>query len=121
MESRMEDYTPPLIIATEMPRSLEHYTKMFGIQPADKTATSEAKTERAPLGFDAPVLVLTPEGSQEPPATNDARSRISMDTGFEFHFGTNGSGMLDEFIADVEAKGIMVIREPQRFGDPEGD
>ncbi len=111
MEPRRNTTIVPSIRVKEMQKSLDFYTKTLGFQTTDKLILKNGKIARASVGFDSPLLMLSPVEDVCTPQTKEDLAKNKLGVGVEFYIGMNGSKKLDEFFTEVKAKGITVINE----------
>ncbi len=100
----------PSIRVRDMQKSLDFYKKMFGFRIMDKLTRSDGKIAHASVGFDSPVLMLSPVEYVRTQQTKDNLAENKFGIGVEFHIAMAGS--LDEFFTEMKAKGIQVINRP---------
>jgi len=86
--------------------------KMLGIPSTDKLTGKGGKIVHSAVGFDSPLLMLSPVKYLQTPEPKEDLAKNKLVAGVEFHLGINGSGNLDGFLTQVRAKGITVINEP---------
>jgi uncharacterized glyoxalase superfamily protein PhnB len=96
-----------------MQKSLDFYTKTLGFRTSDKLTRKDGKIAHASVGFDSPLLMLSPVEYVRTPLTIEDMAKNKFGIGVEFHIGMNGSKKLDAFFAEVKAKGVTVINEPK--------
>ena len=113
METRRNNTIAPSIRVKNMQKSLDFYTKTLGFQTTDKLTRQDGKIAHASVGFDSPLLMLSPVEYVRTPQTKEDLAKNKLGVGVEFYIGMNGSRKLDEFFTEVKAKGITVINEPK--------
>jgi uncharacterized glyoxalase superfamily protein PhnB len=114
MEARRNNRFAPVMRIREIQKNLIFYKKTLGFQVSEKLTRKDGRIVRACVGFDSPLLMLSPGVYVRSPQTNDHLAKSKLGTGVEFHFGMNGSRMLDEFFTEARAKGITVTNEPNQ-------
>jgi uncharacterized glyoxalase superfamily protein PhnB len=97
----------------DIQKSLDFYTKTLGFQATDKLTRRDGKIAHASVGFDSPLLMLSPVEYVRTPRTKEELAKNKLGVGVEFYIGMNGSKKLDDFFTEVKAKGITVINEPK--------
>ncbi len=109
----------PSIRVKDMQKSLDFYTKTLGFKATDKLTRKDGTVAHASVGFDSPLLMLSPVEYVRTQQTKDDLAKNKFGVGVEFYIGLNGSRKLDEFFTDVKSRGIMVINEPktETWGD----
>ena len=113
MEMRKNIAIAPSIKVRDIQKSLDFYTKTLGLQTSDKLTRRDGRIAHATVGFDSPLLMLSPVEEVRTPQTREDLSKNRLGVGVEFHLGMNGSRKLDEFFTEVKARGVTVINEPQ--------
>ncbi len=112
MEARRNDAIAPIIMRIkDMRMSLDFYTKPLGFRSSDKISFRDGELVHASIGFDSPLLMLTPVEHVRPAQTTDTSAKKKLGAGVELSIGINGSKKLDTFFKEVKAKGITVINE----------
>jgi|GEM_PF-5675523 len=113
MESRRNDAIAPIIMRIkDMRMSLDFYTKPLGFRASDKISFRDGDLVHASIGFDSPLLMLTPVEHVRPAQTTDTSAKKKKHgTGVELSIGINGSKKLETFFKEVKAKGITVIND----------
>jgi uncharacterized glyoxalase superfamily protein PhnB len=112
MEAR-KNTTIPSIRVKDMPKSLDFYTKTLGFQTSDTLTRKDGRIVHASVGFDSPLLMLSPVEQVRTPQTKEDLTKNKLGVGVEFCIGMNGVKKLDAFFNEVKAKGITVINEPK--------
>jgi len=113
MEARRKNTLAPSLRVRDMQKSLDFYTKTLGFQTTDTLTRRDGKIGHATVGFDSPLLMLSPVENVRSPQTKEELSKNKVGVGIELYIGMNGSKKLDEFFAEVKAKGITVVNEPK--------
>jgi len=113
METRRNNTIAPSIRVKDMQKSLDFYSKTLGFQTTDKLIRRDGKIAHASVGFDSPLLMLSPVEYVRTPQTKADLAKNKLGVGVEFYIGMNGSRKLDEFFTEVKAKGITVINDPK--------
>ena len=114
MDEDRRSSAPSSVIAKNMPRTLDVYTRSFGSYPAERSKPGKEERAETGLGFDSPLIALVPARHADLSPADDRPPMDHARTGFEFFFGTSGSESAEEFLVFVRAKGINVIRESLR-------
>lgn len=113
MELRRNNTLAPSIRVKDMQKSLDFYTKTLGFQTSDKLTRKDGRIVHASVGFDSPLLMLSPIEYVRTPRTKEDLAKNKLGVGIEFYIGINGSKKLDAFFTEVKAKGVTVINEPK--------
>ena len=113
MEPRKNKTIAPSIRVKDMQKSLDFYTKTLGFQTTDKLTRRDGRIAHASVGFDSPLLMLSPVEYVRTAQTKEDLVKNKLGVGVEFYIGMNGSKKLDEFFTELKAKGITVINEPK--------
>jgi len=113
MEARKNATLAPSVRVRDMQKSLEFYTKTLGFQATDKLTRRDGRIVHASVGFDSPLLMLSPVENVRTAQTREDLTKNKLGVGVEFYIGMNGSKKLDEFFTEVKAKGITVVNEPK--------
>ena len=113
MEQQRNNRIAPSIKVKDMQKSLEFYTKTLGFQTSDKLTRKDGRIAHASVGFDSPLLMLSPAEYVRTPQTKEDLAKNRLGIGVEFYIGMNGSKKLDQFFTEVKARGITVINEPK--------
>ena len=113
MEPRKNTSIAPSIRVTDMQKSLDFYTKTLGFQTSDKLTRKDGKIAHASVGFDSPLIMLSPVEYVRTVQTKENLTKNKLGVGVEFYIGMTGSKKLDTFFSDVKAKGVTVINEPK--------
>ena len=113
MEARRNTTIAPSIRVKDMQKSLDFYTKTLGFQTTDKLTRRDGRIAHASVGFDSPLLMLSPVEYVRTPQTKDDLAKNKLGVGVQFCIGMNGTKKLDAFFTEVKAKGITVINEPK--------
>ena len=113
MEPLRNNTIAPSIRVRDMQKSLDFYTKTLGFRTSDKLTRKDGRIAHASVGFDSPLLMLSPVEYVRTPQTKEDLSKNRLGVGVEFYIGMNGSKKLDAFFTEVKAKGITVINEPK--------
>jgi uncharacterized glyoxalase superfamily protein PhnB len=103
----------PSIRVKDIEKSLDFYTKTLGFLTWDKFARKNGKIAHASVGFDSPLIMISPVEYVRTQQTKENLSKNKVGVGVEFYIGMNGSKSLDEFFSELKAKGITVISEPK--------
>jgi uncharacterized glyoxalase superfamily protein PhnB len=119
MEARKNISIAPSIKVKDMQKSLDFYTKKLGFQATDKLASRDGRIVHASVGFDSPLLMLSPVEAVQAANTREDLAKNKPGVGVEFYIGISGSRKLDEFFSEVKTKGVTVINEPktESWGD----
>jgi uncharacterized glyoxalase superfamily protein PhnB len=96
-----------------MQKSLDFYTKTLGFQTTDKLTRRDGRIAHVSLGFDSPLLMLSPVEYIRTLRTKEELANNKLGVGVEFYIDMKGSKKLDDFFTEVKAKGITVINEPK--------
>jgi len=113
MEPRKNKTIAPCIRVKDMQKSLDFYTKTLGFQATNKLTRKDGRIVHASVGFDSPMLMLSPVEYVQTPQTKEELTKNKLGVGVEFSFGMNGSKKLDTFFTEIKGKGITVINEPK--------
>jgi uncharacterized glyoxalase superfamily protein PhnB len=113
METGRNNTLAPSIRVKDMQKSLDFYTKTLGFQTTDKLTRRDGRIAHAAVGFDSPLLMLSPVEYVRTPQTKEDLAKNKVGVGVEFYIGTTGSKKLDAFFTEVKAKGAPVINEPK--------
>lgn len=113
METRRNNTIAPSIRVLDMQKSLDFYTKTLGFQASDKLTRRDGRIVHASVGFDSPLLLLSPIEYVRTPQTKEDLAKNKLGVGVQFYIGMNGSKTLDVFYTEVKAKGVTVINEPK--------
>ena len=113
MEARRNNTIAPSIRVKDMQKSLDFYTKTLGFQTTEKLTRRDGRIAHASVGFDSPLLMLSPVENVRTPQTKEDLAKNRLGIGVEFYIGMNGSKKLDQFFTEVKAKGVTVINEPK--------
>lgn len=102
-----------------MQKSLDFYTKTLGFQATDKLTRRDGRIAHASVGFDSPLLMLSPIEYVRTSQTKEDLAKNKLGVGVQFYIGMTGSKKLDAFFSEVKAKGVAVIKEPktESWGD----
>ena len=129
MKAPRNNTIAPSIRVRDMQKSLDFYTNKLGFQTIDKLTRRDGSIAHASIGFDSPLLMLSPVESIRTPRTKEELANNKLGVGVEFYIDMNGSRKIDDFFTKVKAKGIKVINEPKTefwgdriftVGDPDG-
>jgi uncharacterized glyoxalase superfamily protein PhnB len=113
MEARRKNTIAPSIRVKDMQKSLDFYTKTLGFQATDKLTRRDGRIAHVSVGFDSPLLMLSPVEYVRTPQTRENLTKNKLGIGVEFYIGMNGSKTIDAFFTDLKAKGVTVINEPK--------
>jgi uncharacterized glyoxalase superfamily protein PhnB len=113
METRLNNTLASSIRVKDMQKSLDFYTKTLGFQTIDKLTRRDGRIAHASVGFDSPLLMLSPVEYVRTPQTKQDLTKNKLGVGIELYIGMNGSKKLDEFFTEIKAKGITVVNEPK--------
>lgn len=113
MEERKNTTIAPSIRVRDMQKSLDFYTKTLGFQATDTLTRKDGRIAHASVGFDSPVLMLSPVEYVRTAQTKEDLAKNKLGIGVEFCIGMNGAKKLDAFFNEVKAKGITVVNEPK--------
>lgn len=113
MEPRKNNTIAPSIRVKDMQKSLDFYTKTLGFKTTDKLTRKNGSIAHASVGFDSPLLMLSPTENVRTPETKEELANNKVGVGVDFYIGMNGSKKLDTFFTEIKAKGITVITEPK--------
>jgi len=113
MEARKNITIAPSIRVKDMQKSLDFYTKTLGFQATDTLTRKDGRIAHASVGFDSPLLMLSPVEYVRTPQTKDDLAKNKHGVGVEFCIGMNSTKRLDAFFTEVKAKGITVVNEPK--------
>lgn len=113
MEARNRQTVAPSIRVKDLQKSLDFYTQTLGFKASEKLTRKDGKIAQASVGFDSPLLMLSPVEDVRTPETKDALTKNKLGVGVDFHFGMNGAMKLDEFFNKIKGKGITVLAEPK--------
>lgn len=113
MEAQRNNTIAPSIRVRDMQKSLDFYTKTLGFQTTDKLTRRDGRIAHVSLGFDSPLLMLSPVEYVRTPRTKEELANNKLGVGVEFYIDMKGSKKLDDFFTEVKAKGITVIDEPK--------
>ena len=119
MEARRNTSIAPSIRVKDMQKSLDFYTKTLGFQATDKLTRRDGRIAHASVGFDSPLLMLSPIEYVRTSQTKEDLAKNKLGVGVQFYIGMTGSKKLDAFFSEVKAKGVAVIKEPktESWGD----
>jgi uncharacterized glyoxalase superfamily protein PhnB len=119
MEARRNTPIAPSIRVKDMQKSLDFYTKTLGFQATDKLTRRDGRIAHASVGFDSPLLMLSPIEYVRTSQTKEDLAKNKLGVGVQFYIGMTGSKKLDAFFSEVKAKGVAVIKEPktESWGD----
>lgn len=113
MEARRNNTLAPSIRVKDMLKSLDFYTKTLGFKATDTLTRKDGRIAHAAVGFDSPLLMLSPVENVRTPQTKEDLAKNKLGVGVEFHIGMNDTKKLDTFFNEVKAKGITVVNEPK--------
>jgi uncharacterized glyoxalase superfamily protein PhnB len=113
MEARRNATLAPSVRVRDMQKSLEFYTKTLGFQATDKLTRRDGRIVHASVGFDSPLLMLSPVEHVRTAQTREDLAKNKLGVGIEFYIGISGSRKLDEFFTELKTKGVTVINEPK--------
>ena len=113
MEARRNNTIAPSIRVKDMQKSLDFYTKTLGFQATDKLTRKDGTIAHASVGFDSPLLMLSPVDYVRTQQTKEDLAKNKLGVGVEFCIGMSGTRKLDAFFTEVKAKGITVVNEPK--------
>lgn len=113
MEPRRNNTLAPSIRVKDMQKSLDFYTKTLGFQTSDRLTRKDGRIAHASVGFDSPLLMLSPVDYVRTPQTKEDLAKNKLGVGVEFYIGMNGSKKIDTYFAELKGKGITVINEPK--------
>ncbi len=113
MEALRNNTIRPSIRVRDMQKSLDFYTKKLGFQTTDKLTRRDGRIAHASLGFDSPLLMLSPAEYIRTPRTKEELSNNKLGVGVEFYIDMNGYKKIDDFFTEVKTKGITIINEPK--------
>jgi uncharacterized glyoxalase superfamily protein PhnB len=113
MDLRRNNTLAPSIRVKDMQKSLEFYTTTLGFRTSDKLVRKDGRIAHASVGFDSPLLMLSPVENVRTPQTKEDLAKNKLGVGVEFYIGMNGSKRLDAFFTELKGKGITVINEPK--------
>lgn len=103
----------PSIKVKDIKKSVDFYTNTLGFKASETLTRKDGKIAHSQIiGFDSPVLMLSPVEFVRTPLTKDDLTKNKLGVGVEFHIGMNGSIKLDEFFTEVKKKGAAVVNEP---------
>jgi uncharacterized glyoxalase superfamily protein PhnB len=113
MEAQRNNRIAPSIRVQDMQKSLDFYTKTLGFKTTDKLTRRDGKIAHASLGFDSPLIMLSPVEYIRTQRTKEELANNKLGVGVEFYIDMKGSKKLDDFFTEVKGKGITVINEPK--------
>jgi uncharacterized glyoxalase superfamily protein PhnB len=114
METRNNTNTiAPSIRVNDMQKSLDFYTKTLGFHASNKLTRKDGQIAHASVGFDSPLLMLSPMEFVRTPQTKVDLEKNKLGVGVEFNIGMIATKKLDAFFTEIKAKGITVINEPK--------
>jgi len=97
----------------DMQKSLDFYTKTLVFQTTDKLTRQNGKIAHAAVGFDSPLLMLSPVEYVRAPQTQEDLAKNKPGVCVDFYIGTTGAKKLEACFTEVKAKGATVINEPK--------
>ena len=113
MEARRNNTIAPSIRVRDMQKSLDFYTKTLGFHTTDKLTRRDGRIAHASLGFDSPLIMLSPIEYIRTQRTKEELANNKLGVGVEFYIDMSGYKKIDDFFAELKAKGITVINEPK--------
>lgn len=112
MDTRKNNTIAPSIRVKDMQKSLDFYTNTLGFLASDRLTRKDGRVAHASVGFDSPLLMLSPIEYVRTPQTKEDLAKQKLGIGVEFYIAMTGSKKLDQFFTEVKAKGVTVINEP---------
>src|SRR5436309_8765632 len=97
MEARRNNTIAPSIRVKDMQKSLDFYTKTLGFQATDTLTRKDGRIAHASVGFDSPLLMLSPIEYVRTPQTKEDLAKNKLGVGVGFHIGMTGPKKLDAF------------------------
>jgi len=113
METRTKNTIDTSIRVKDMQKSLDFYTKTLGFHASDTLTRKDGKIAHAAVGFDSPLLMLSPVDNVRTTQTKGNLATDKLGVGVEFFIGMNGNKKLDAFFTEIKAKGVTVVNEPK--------
>ena len=113
MGPRKNSTNAPSLRVKNMKKSLDFYTNELGFRVSGKLLRKNGKVAHVSVGFDSPLLMLSPVETVRTQATKDDLANNKHGIGVEFHIGMNGTRKLDEFFTQLKVRGITIINEPK--------
>ena len=111
MEARRNNAIASSIRVKDMQKSLLFYSRLSGFRSAGTPPGGDGKVPCATVGFDSPMLLLSPVYFSRIRLTGEGLAQTHRDAGVEFCIGRSGTGKLDAFFTEVKARGITVVNQ----------
>jgi uncharacterized glyoxalase superfamily protein PhnB len=113
MEVRKSAVLAPSIRVMDIQKSMDFYTNILGSRATDTLTRKDGKVVHTSVGFDSPLLMLSPVALVRTKQTKEDISKNKLGVGVEFCIGMSATRKLDSFFAEMKAKGITVVNEPK--------
>jgi len=113
MEPRKNNTNAPSLRVKNIQKSLDFYTNDLGFRTSNKVVRNDGKIAHVSVGFDSPLLMLSPVEYVRTQTTKDDLANNKPGIGVEFYIGMNGTRKLDEFFTQLKVRGITIVNEPK--------